>query len=259
MRDVAVWPAICWRRWSPAGHSPEHVGFRLERPLALSRCGDCRPSTSGFFSGRRFTQVFRLWIHPASGTDATPSPRNSPHDRSRLLLARLPGSGEMERMGRWAHVTGRPVSVWLVVPQVQQRMSPALCWSTVYIQPGCPCVIDSSPPLAVFATKSQPDPSSNLSVPSCALPSHPAQRHPQILSPSAEFFQDDRPISAFSFLPACPSSPSSQSPAYRASSIKRAPGRSRPTVQQDSKNQHHPAIRVAPHYQIKLSMRTIRP
>lgn len=106
-------------------------------------------------------------------------PRNSPHDRSRLLLARLPGSGEMERMGRWAHVAGRPVSVWLVVPQVQ-RMSPALCWSTVYIQPGCPCVIDSSPPLAVFATKSQPDPSSNLSVPSCALPSHPAQRHPQI-------------------------------------------------------------------------------
>lgn len=162
-------------------------------------------------------------------------------------------------VGRWAHVTGRPVSVWLVVPQVQQRMSPALCWSTVYIQPGCPCVIESSPPLAVFATKSQPDPSSNLSVPSCALPSHPAQRHPQILSPSAEFFQDDRPISAFSFLPACPSAPSSQSPAYRASSIKRAPGRSRPTVQQDSKNQHHPAIRVAPHYQIKLSMRTIRP
>lgn len=39
MRDVAVWPAICWRRWSPAGHSPEHVDFRLERQAALSRCG----------------------------------------------------------------------------------------------------------------------------------------------------------------------------------------------------------------------------
>lgn len=69
-----------------------------------------------------------------------------------------------------------------------------------------------------------------------------------------------RPISAFSFPSGCPSSPSSQSPAYRASSIKRAPGRvQRSKQQQDSKNQHHPAIRVAPHYQIKLSMRTIRP
>lgn len=46
--------------------------------------------------------------------------------------------------------------------------------------------MDRSPPLAVFA-KSQPDPSSNLPVPSCALPSHPAQRHPQILWPTAEF------------------------------------------------------------------------
>lgn len=170
-------------------------------------------------------------------------------------------------VGRWAHVTGRPVSVWLV----------ARCWCC-RLAPKSPTDVSSSLLVhrlypAGLSLCHGPQPAScgfrKITARPIVKPACPILRPPVASSaaPSPDLVASRRPpsfprrpISAFSFPSGCPSSPSSQSPAYRASSIKRAPGRvQRSKQQQDSKNQHHPAIRVAPHYQIKLSMRTIRP
>lgn len=256
MRDVAVWPAICWRRWSPAGHSPEHVDFRLERQAVLSRCG-------GFFLVVGSHRFFECGFTQPVGL-------TRPHLPEILPMIEVDGCWyEFPAVGRWREGdmgACNPLACECVVgcAVLVLRARPDVSNGCLQLFVGPPFISSRVVPVSSTAARLSRFSQQNHSLThrqTCLSHLAPSRRiqHSAILRSCRQPPSFTKTTYIRIQLPIRPSVLSQQPVAGLSCVVYQAFPRSRPTVQQDSKNQHHPAIRVAPHYQIKLSMRTIRP